>query len=579
MKIAANLARGDENRTLRYSDGHDPLDESVCNRANIDGSKVVWAREMDAEENLEPIRDYGDRKVWLARAGAGQKEPQAGLLHGQHGAASVSTLSQIHKKIRSSWPEWMALTFYSALVAFAIPYHEPFADEAQAWQLARSLSLPTLFQSYVRYEASPGLWHFLLWILIRAHVSYTGLHWICGAIAVTATAVLVFKSPFPRYLKLTLPFTVFLLFQYAIVACSYVLVPSLLYLIALFWKRSPLVLALLLGLLANVALHASVISGGLALAYFIEQVRSGGIKDPRRMRPYLLGTLILCSLWAFALWTAWPPKDNAFFTSYDHGNHSFLMSAFTSLLWGTCERPLLSIPFWIAIAVWFGARRKLFYLLPVLFFAAFSGFVLANWWHVGLLAPLLLCLLWITWPAPSGGVSRSEILGRTALGVMIVGQILWAGYAIEYDHNNAYSPDLATAEFLRPLVEKGASIVVTYSDDPDGRGYRAVGILPYFDQNIFINLPEPFWSWSNRNPTEQMFMQVLPTNPAVVVVEVRSRHPELPVNLHGERIGLLYRDGYRFTHMFCGSMPIRFQPAEKSCHLIFQRPDSPQDPP
>jgi hypothetical protein len=103
--------------------------------------------------------------------------------------------------------------------------------------------------------------------------------------------------------------------------------------------------------------------------------------------------------------------------------------------------------------------------------------------------------------------------------------------------------------------------------------------LPYFDQNIFINLPEPFWSWSNRNPTEQMFMQVLPANPAVVVVEVRSRHPELPVNLHGERIGLLYRDGYRFTHMFCGSMPMRFQAEEKSCHLIFQRPGSPQDPP
>ena len=176
-------------------------------------------------------------------------------------------------------------------------------------------------------------------------------------------------------------------------ARSYVLVPGLLYLIAFFWKRSPLVLALLLGLLANVALHASVISGGLALVYLIEQVRSGGVKDPGRTRRYLLGALILFSLWAFAVWTAWPPKDNAFFASYDHGSRSLLWSAFTSLLWGTCEPTVLSIPFWIAIVAWFGARRKLFYLLPVLFFAAFSGLVLANWWHVGLLTPLLLCLL------------------------------------------------------------------------------------------------------------------------------------------------------------------------------------------
>src|SRR4249919_2401024 len=110
----------------------------------------------------------------------------------------------------SNWPEWITLTVYAALVAFAIPFHEPFVDEAQSWQLARSLSLHDLFQTYLRYEGSPGLWHFLLWTLIRLHVTYSGIHWICGAIAFTAIAVLVLKSPFPRYLKLTLPFTYFL---------------------------------------------------------------------------------------------------------------------------------------------------------------------------------------------------------------------------------------------------------------------------------------------------------------------------------------------------------------------------------
>jgi hypothetical protein len=44
------------------------------------------------------------------------------------------------------------------------------------------------------------LWHFLLWIPIRARVSYSGMHWICGAITVEPALLLVFKSPFPRYL-------------------------------------------------------------------------------------------------------------------------------------------------------------------------------------------------------------------------------------------------------------------------------------------------------------------------------------------------------------------------------------------
>src|ERR1700683_4163321 len=103
---------------------------------------------------------------------------------------------------RSRWPEWGALFLYAALVAFAIPYHEPWVDEAQAWQLARSLSLTSLFKTYIRYEGSPGLWHFLLWMMIRIHVSYAGLHWICGAIATASVGLLLFRSPFPRYLKL-----------------------------------------------------------------------------------------------------------------------------------------------------------------------------------------------------------------------------------------------------------------------------------------------------------------------------------------------------------------------------------------
>jgi hypothetical protein len=39
--------------------------EQVYNAADIDGSKVVWAREMDAADNLELMHYYPDRKVWL----------------------------------------------------------------------------------------------------------------------------------------------------------------------------------------------------------------------------------------------------------------------------------------------------------------------------------------------------------------------------------------------------------------------------------------------------------------------------------------------------------------------------------
>ena len=55
---------------VRYWGNHDPFDEWVYNSADIDGSKVVWARDMDAANNLELIHYYRDRKVWLVEPDA-----------------------------------------------------------------------------------------------------------------------------------------------------------------------------------------------------------------------------------------------------------------------------------------------------------------------------------------------------------------------------------------------------------------------------------------------------------------------------------------------------------------------------
>jgi hypothetical protein len=50
---------------LRYSRNHYPLNEWTYNAADIENSKIIWAREMDEAENLELIHYYRDRSVWL----------------------------------------------------------------------------------------------------------------------------------------------------------------------------------------------------------------------------------------------------------------------------------------------------------------------------------------------------------------------------------------------------------------------------------------------------------------------------------------------------------------------------------
>ena len=491
----------------------------------------------------------------------------------------IPTLDGLRGELRSRWPEWTTISVFAAVVAFAIPYHEPWTDEAQAWQLARSLSIRALFQTYIRYEGTPGLWHFLLWILNHAHISYTGLHWICGAIAVVSASLLVLNSPFPRYLKLALPFTFFLVFQYAVVARSYVLVPLMLFVIASWWKKSPLVVAITLGLLANCALHAAVISSGLAIVYFVEQLREGSAKDPARRRKLLPYALIILSFYAFALWTAWPPSDPVTFISVVRGQSPpFLAYALRSLLLPICQPWILSIPFWIAIVLVLRARQSVFYLLPVLFFAVFSGAMYANFWHLGLLVPLVICLLWITWPSPGSDFSWCEIAGRAALIYMAGAQILWSGHAIHFDHYNAYSPDLAAAQFLKPRVEGGATIAVTYLDESPAHVALATGILPYFDRNIYINQPDPFYWWSGKNPTDALFNALLPSHPSIVLAETQHAQSGHLIDLSGPRAELLMKSGYRVTNVFCGSISFRMRAILTNCHVIFQRVDSSQGP-
>ena len=52
---------------VRYSGDHYPLDEWVYNGVDIDGAKVIWAREMDAADDVALIRRYQDRSVWLVQ--------------------------------------------------------------------------------------------------------------------------------------------------------------------------------------------------------------------------------------------------------------------------------------------------------------------------------------------------------------------------------------------------------------------------------------------------------------------------------------------------------------------------------
>jgi hypothetical protein len=63
--------RGDTNRhvvVVRYDPNHNPHFDWVYNRADINSSKVIWARELDVKQNQKLVDYYQDRKIWLLEA-------------------------------------------------------------------------------------------------------------------------------------------------------------------------------------------------------------------------------------------------------------------------------------------------------------------------------------------------------------------------------------------------------------------------------------------------------------------------------------------------------------------------------
>lgn len=68
--LAAKLKRlpGKQLIIVHYTPQHDIFDEWVYNAADIDQSKVVWARDMGPKENAKLMAYFKDRQVWTLRA-------------------------------------------------------------------------------------------------------------------------------------------------------------------------------------------------------------------------------------------------------------------------------------------------------------------------------------------------------------------------------------------------------------------------------------------------------------------------------------------------------------------------------
>lgn len=72
VETKLSLLPGKQLILVRYHPDHNPFAEWVYNKADIDKSTIVWARELDPNENDRLLKYFADRRAWLLEADEAQ---------------------------------------------------------------------------------------------------------------------------------------------------------------------------------------------------------------------------------------------------------------------------------------------------------------------------------------------------------------------------------------------------------------------------------------------------------------------------------------------------------------------------
>src|SRR5580658_1939235 len=338
-----------------------------------------------------------------------------------------------------------ALAAYALLVAVTIHFHEPWADEAQAWLLARDASLADLWRNLLHYEGSPGLWQTLIHALLRLGLSYSAYNFVSAILALAAVFLLLRYAPLPLFIRILLPFTYYLCYQYAVIARSYALVAPLLFAIAATYtqaQRKPALTTVLLCLLAGVSVHGFLISVCVWVALYAPLVLQWSTLHASERWRLAIAGLAYWSILSFFMVCAWPAKDVAFAEHRGLSNLPLLpfiskvslAGAFTGYWIASLAVIALSLPF-----LWQGGGWLVF-LLASTALCLFGTIVYAQVWHLGTLFLVWLFAIWIS-------AYKTRITAPTVVALIAaVGvQCYWTAAAISYDWSHAYSGSLAAA--------------------------------------------------------------------------------------------------------------------------------------
>ena len=167
--------------------------------------------------------------------------------------------------------ELIVFLIYCIGVSVITYFHEPWFDEAQAWLIARDATLKEILFDVPHYEGHPQLWHFLLVPFAKLGAPYElSLYLVNFAFMAATVALLLWKSPFPKFIRCILPFNFFVFYQYGVISRPYSMMFLAVVLASMFYadrNKMPVRYILILCFLCMTSAYGILIAGGICMIW------------------------------------------------------------------------------------------------------------------------------------------------------------------------------------------------------------------------------------------------------------------------------------------------------------------------
>lgn len=380
-------------------------------------------------------------------------------------------------------------------------YHEPWSDEAQSWLLARDNSVFGLIFNELKYEGHPILWFLILKVAQILHLHFENITYLALFFSSIGVYLLLFKTKIPMFFKATIPFCYYIFYQYSVIARNHSLVFPILMLLAIIYPQKENKVwqySILLILLTSISLHSYVISFVLFVDLILSLIKNIDFK--KHIPPIALTGL------NFLLTASYlkRPDDSSFPATFIELKDLFfeipntISSIFFNLKIDGNSTNILSILLAIFVLYFICKTtnticktRNQKILIYTLHFSFLTLLILFynNDWHLGY--QFLIIIFSLVAMFQTNNLETIEFKTNKffyiCFAIILITQIFWNVKSAVIDRYFVFDPGRNVAEYLKKNQLENKKI--------EGMYFQIVSINPYFEKNIFSNLPKSHWYW------------------------------------------------------------------------------------